>query len=52
MEDLTFELNGQNFTLPPWAYTISSNNGGIPVCIVGVSMMDAPLVILGDPFLR
>ena len=56
MEHLEFTLDGETFSIPPWAYAFNLDvpTVPLPVCMVGVSYLsgDAGLTILGDPFLR
>ncbi|XP_063338224.1 pepsin A-like [Pelmatolapia mariae] len=49
MPDVTFNINGQQFTLPASAYISQSQNYG---CLTGFSGQGSNLWILGDVFLR
>lgn len=53
LPDLTFNLNGKNFTLGPYDYTLQVSG----TCISAITPMDfpepvGPMAILGDAFLR
>ncbi|XP_066559106.1 gastricsin-like [Amia ocellicauda] len=58
MPTLYFTIGGQNFALPPSAYTIVRNQNGYQYCTSGImgtylpSQNGQPLWILGDVFLR